>query len=221
MGNLTATISDHLPQFAIIPNMFGNISCNKSNIYEREWSKFDQENFILDYFSVDWEDLLKIDELSADNSTKIYLDKINMLLDTYVPLKKINKYKLKFKSKPWITLGLQKSITVKNKLLANFIDKKDPILKEEFHTNYKKYRNLLSTLMKKSKQAYYDKYFERNWNIMNTWKKIKSFISIKAVASSVPTVLSLDNGDTITNPYDIANTFNNYFASITETTKKA
>ena len=28
-GNLTATISDHLPQFAIIPNMFGNISGNK------------------------------------------------------------------------------------------------------------------------------------------------------------------------------------------------
>ena len=34
---------------------------------------------------------------------------------------------------------------------------KDPILKEEFHTNYKKYRNLLSTLIKKGKQAYYDK----------------------------------------------------------------
>ena len=33
-GNLTATISDHLPQFAIIPNMFGNITGNKSNIYE-------------------------------------------------------------------------------------------------------------------------------------------------------------------------------------------
>ena len=32
--------------------------------------------------------------------------------------------------------------------------------------------------------------------------------------------LSLDNGDTITNPYDIANTFNNYFACIAETTKK-
>ena len=24
-GNLTATISDHLPQFVIIPNMFGNV----------------------------------------------------------------------------------------------------------------------------------------------------------------------------------------------------
>ena len=220
-GNLTATISDHLPQFAIIPNIFGNISGNKYNIYERDWSKFDQENFILDYFSVDWEDLLKIDKLNADNSTKMYLDAINMLLDTYAPLKRINKYKLKFKSKPWITLGLQKLISVKNKLFVNFINKKDPILKEEFHTNYKKYRNLLSTLMKRSKQAYFVKYFEANWNnIKNTWKGIKSLITLKSVASNVPTVLSLDNGDTITNPYDIANTFNNYFASIAETTKK-
>ena len=76
--------------------------------------------------------------------------------------------------------------------------------------------------MKKSKQAYYNKYFERNWkNIKKTWKEIKSLISLKAVASHVPTVLSLDNGDTITNPSDIANTFNNYFASIAETTKKS
>ena len=88
-GNLTATISDHLPQFSIIPNMFGNIPGNKSNIYERDWSKFDRENFILDYFSVEWEDLLKIDELNADKSTKKFLDKINMLLDTYAPLKRV------------------------------------------------------------------------------------------------------------------------------------
>ena len=118
-GNLTATISDHLPQFSIIPNMFGNISGNKSNIYERDWSKFDQENFILDYFSVDWEDLLKIDELNVDNSTKIYLDKINMLLDTYAPLKRINKCKLKFKSKTWITLGLQKINISKKQITYN------------------------------------------------------------------------------------------------------
>ena len=71
--------------------------------------------------------------------------------------------------------------------------------------------------MKKSKQAYYDKYFERNWNnIKNTQKGIKSLISLKTVASHVSTVLSLDNGNTITNPYDIVNTFNNYFASIAE-----
>ena len=75
--------------------------------------------------------------------------------------------------------------------------------------------------MKKSKQIYYDKYFERNWNnIKNTWKDIKSLISLKIVASSLPSVLSLDNGDTFTNPHDIANTFNNNIASIAEITKK-
>ena len=117
--------------------MFGNISSNKYNIYESDWSKFDRENFILGYFSVDWEDWLKIDKLNADNSNKMYLDTINMLLDTYAPLKGVNKYTLKFKSKPWITLGLQKSISVKNKLFVNFINKMDPILKEEFRSNYK------------------------------------------------------------------------------------
>ena len=76
--------------------------------------------------------------------------------------------------------------------------------------------------MKKSKQAYYDKYFGRNGNnIRNISKGIKSLISLKTLASHVPTVLSFDNGDTLTNPYDIANTFNNYFFSIAETTQKS
>ena len=73
--------------------------------------------------------------------------------------------------------------------------------------------------MKKSKQAYYDKYFERNWNnIKNTWKGTKPLVSLKTLASIVPTV---DNGDTIANPYGIANTFNNYFASIVKLEKNA
>ena len=101
-GNVTATISDHLPLFSIIPNMFGNIPGDKSNIYERGWSKFERENFILDYLSVEWEDL-KIDELNADSSTKKFLDKINVLVNTYALLKRVKKYKLKFKSKSWIT----------------------------------------------------------------------------------------------------------------------
>ena len=75
--------------------------------------------------------------------------------------------------------------------------------------------------MKKSKQVYHDKYFERNWNnIKNTWEGIKSLISLKTVATSIPTVLSLDNGDTISDPYDVANKFNNYFASIAKTKKQ-
>ena len=45
---------------------------------------------------------------------------MNMLLDTYTPLSKVKKYKLKFKSKPWITLGVQKSVSVKKKIADKF-----------------------------------------------------------------------------------------------------
>ena len=48
-GNITATISDHLPQFLFAPNVLSNPLCNKSNILERDWSK-NKKNFILDYF---------------------------------------------------------------------------------------------------------------------------------------------------------------------------
>ena len=47
-------------------------------------------------------------------------------------------------------------------------------------------------------------------NINNTWKWIKSLIFTKTVASSALTALSIDNGNTIINPYDLAN----YFASL-------
>ena len=118
---------------------------------------------------------MKTDGLNSDSLTKMYLYKINMLLDIYVSLKNINKYKLKFKANPWITLGLQELLSMKNKLLTSFINKNNPLLKKEFHPNYKKYPNLISTIVKKCKQAHYDKYFEINWNdIKNTSKEIRS-----------------------------------------------
>ena len=46
-------------------------------------------------FPVDWEDFLKIDELSIENSTEMYLDKFNMLLDTYASLKRILEIQIK------------------------------------------------------------------------------------------------------------------------------
>ena len=87
------------------------------------------------------------------------------------------------------------NICEKKKLLTNFINKNDPIVKQE-------YRNLLSIVMKKSKQAIIMiNIVKKNWNnIKNTWKGIKSPISLKTKASSVPTVLSHENGDTIPIP---------------------
>ena len=59
--------------------------------------------------------------------------------------------------------------------------------------------------MKKRKEAYYNKHFETSWNnIKNTSKGIKPLVSLKTVASSAPTVLSRDIGNTMTNPCETA-----------------
>ena len=107
-GNLTSTIFDHLPQLMFVPNLFSNPSSNKANIFEGDWTKVDQENFILDYLSIDWNAALKLDEQNVNYSTGSFLNEINLFLRNYTSLKKMNKYKLKFCSRPCITTGLQK-----------------------------------------------------------------------------------------------------------------
>ena len=70
--------------------MFGNVSGNKSNIYEWYWSKFDQENFILDCFSFDWEDLFgnaKVWKVSLENTTSWKTIPLTSSLDLCAPAK--------------------------------------------------------------------------------------------------------------------------------------
>ena len=68
---------------------------------------------------------------------------MNSILNEHAPLEWVNKYKLKFRSKPWITPAIQKSVSVKTICYRRFINSKDPQTKEIFHEQYKYYRNML------------------------------------------------------------------------------
>ena len=84
---------------------------------------------IFDYFSTDWNEALRIEEQDIDYSFDIFLNKINQLLDNFAPFKKTSQYKLKYKSKPWITSGLLKPNSVKN-----------PTVKAKLHLKYKSHK---------------------------------------------------------------------------------
>ena len=79
---------------------------------------------------------------------------------------------------------------------------------------YKNYRNLLSTLLKDSKQTYFSSYFKDNIkDIKKTWKGIKSIISMKSKNSDIPSSI-LDNGKYIIKSTTIANIFNDFLHSV-------
>ena len=118
-------------------------------------------------------------------SMETFVNNMNDLLDNRVTFKKISKYKLKFKTKTWITAALQKSVSIKNALLKRCFKLKSPVRKNEVYQHYKYYRNLHSTLMEKSKQIYYERFFKNNLNnLKNIWKDIRNLIAIKHLPTS-------------------------------------
>lgn len=196
----------------MVPEIFGiNSSLNKSSHFERDWIRFNQENFILNYFPTDCTDILKIEQGKVNCSLEIFFNRINYLLDCHAPLKNVNKYKLRLKSKPWIGSGLKNQyyksiINVINKLLKKIITLGDSLKKVDAHINYKNYRNMLSTLLKKSKQNY-KSHLESNKN------------NIKVTTSNVSRALYHES-KTINNLVEVTNTFNKFFTIIDAKTKQ-
>ena len=62
------------------PNIFLNSSSPRSNKCERDWSRSDVENFVLDYLSVDWEDLSLVSNMNVKKiKFKTFLEKFDSL----------------------------------------------------------------------------------------------------------------------------------------------
>ena len=83
------------------------------------------------------------------------------------------------------------------------------------HGSYKKYRNKTIELIRQSKKAYYQRLFEQDKKDSKTiWQGIHEIISSKKNKNggNVSAIISDDN--TITDPVEIAQDFNNFFTSI-------
>ena len=73
------------------------------NMYTKNTKNFDRLNFILDYFDIDWDAILQANKDDVNLSMQIFMNKVNRLLDKYMPLRKLTHKKYKRHFKPWIT----------------------------------------------------------------------------------------------------------------------
>ena len=108
-GNITAAISDHLSQFVFAFNVLSKALCQKLNIYQIDWSKFIQRDFIHDK---DWSDVLQLDQQDVNLSIEPLLGNMNSISDEHAPLKGINRYKLKLNLYPLLFKNLSLAKTI-------------------------------------------------------------------------------------------------------------
>ena len=106
-------------------------------LYKRDTKNFDKENFILDMFAIDWDKVVAIDKNDPNESFNRFASIINPLVDKYLPIKKLTKKEVKNHFKPWITLGLRKSISRRDKLHRKYIKAKNSEIKNGTIDNLK------------------------------------------------------------------------------------
>ena len=87
-GNLTSTVSDHLPQFLIYPDFNKIFIPRKHNIYRRNTKNYNKASFYLDFQNTDWNNIININKKDTDYSFDSFFCHFNKLLDKYIPLKK-------------------------------------------------------------------------------------------------------------------------------------
>ncbi len=212
-GNITITISDHMPQFIIIPKTINRVF-NKNEMYKRDTKHIDRVSFIADVININWDTVLEVNKCDPNYSFNNLDKKINDILDVYAPIRKLSKKELKGLSKPWITSGIRKSIKRRDKLLNKYINCNDNLRKKELHSEYKTLRNRIVSLIKANKNEHYRRFFaENSKDIRKTWKGIKSIININSLNKVQPSSMIIDK-EINSNPMSIANGFNDYFSSI-------
>ena len=137
-GVLILDISDHLPTFCLIKN-----NCQKTRASDCVRMIRDVKHFNIKFFAE--EIALNLQQLTYTDDPDLAIKKfLQIIIDAtnkHAPLRKLSRKEMKLKSKPWITKGLLKSISTKNKLFQQCYKQNYPFL-------VAKYKSYLNTLLR-------------------------------------------------------------------------
>ena len=209
-GNLTTPISDHLPNFIFCHNV--NVKGKKvSRGFYRDFKTFNPDEYVFDLHNAALEENI----LSVEGANEQYNTLHELLtnnIQKHAPLKPISRKMHKQRQKPWITKGILKSISIKNKYYKKFMNTK----KSDFYKKYKYYRDEINHLIRKSKKDYYITYFENfKKNSKKLWSGVKEIIN-KNVNDKSPILNVQVNGKIVSDNKTIANSFTKYFTTIAQ-----
>ena len=215
-GILVSRISDHLPYFT-----FFNLSTFKRNkpsksVKIQTWNEECIHHFQTELNNANIYELLDT-TLTADPTKNLNIlnNAISQAKNKHLPYRKVKFNKHKHKNSKWITKGIVRSISFRDKLYLKL--KRTPVDSERhsiLKLNLKTYQSILKRLIRDAKKQYYQKQFDKYKNdLKNTWGTIKQILNRTRSTQNISDVFLIDNVMT-TDPTTIANKCNTFFAGI-------
>ena len=141
-GNILYDLTDHLPNFLII-NKFSALP-KGFKIFKRDFSLFNEQNFLQEMQSVNW-NLESLDD-NVNEMFDTFNSELMKIIDKHIPLKQLSRKDVKHvkhRSKPWITSGIRTSLKIKNNLYKKYIKSRTVY----YHQKFKLYRNKINRLI--------------------------------------------------------------------------
>ena len=200
-GTHSLGISDHSLIYLIRKSNCQVINTNFP-VAMRQFKNFNDEEFLNDLRQVDW---TEVNLLNDPNDR--WSDWLSAILDIHAPFS--NK-RLRCKKSPWINSLLIQKMRERDSLKKRFDKNPNDFVWSQF----KKARNEVNNLLKKTKRDYFMTQINTTKrDPKNTWRLINELTSRKTSVNSNMKAIKQE-GVTLTNSADIANTFNNYFTTI-------
>lgn len=202
-------ITDHYPTFICLNHLLKRHSDkiitikfrshNEPNLLKLENRMAD----LLHEFDNDSED-------NIDERTRKFHDILFKAYNTCCPIKN-KRISLKRIKRPWLTTALLASIDRKQELY------KLSRLDLRYVPLFKKFRNTLTSVIRKAKAKFYDDKFNACTNdIKKTWRLINNIFRPNASPTNIQISEVNVNGETIYNPSSIAAEFNKHYCSVAE-----
>ena len=162
-----------------------------------------------------WDEVLEEEnaDLKYDKFAEIYSKHYNA---AYPEKKRPRRENERKNPKPWIIPWLESACARKNDMYAKFI--KEPTIAND--TKYKKMNKFVEKHKQLAKKKYYGKYFEQyKSDSRKQWSMLNLLLNRKKKSSSIKKLIDAD-GNTISSPTQMAETFNSYFVNIAHNLKQ-
>lgn len=203
-GIISQDITDHLPNFISFKSPSPPDVKNTIKISFRPYSRIGEDKLMEKFDSINWNTILSGTDVNQKflnfNST------INECYCKSFPIKTKIITEKRY-NKPWLTSFLIQQIKLKSEYFKSY---RAGLISVSTHNRF---RNKVNKLVKETRDNYYLSVFTscRN-NMRKSWKALNELCGRSTVKTEVKELVH--NGETVVGDYSIAQTFNNFFASI-------